>query len=344
MGTHLKPDFAKRGKALKKMMAEKDLDAVMTSSQNEILYYTGYIGLKDDRLFMIFPLDGRPKLAVSPLSNEAKKFYPEIVYMEKFADVLACLKPYKAVGYDERAVSIMVYQELNKLKIRLQPATDALEALRIAKDAYEIEQIRKAAAITGKVLASVSERLVGRSEKEIADALEIGYRKMGTESAYDSIVCAGSNTQFVHHAPAAKIVGGKDAVMIDTAAKVNGYCCDVTRIFFRRMDAKRRKLYEDVKHIKDEITGIIKAGAACKDIEDFYRSLLRKKGYPVVHSFGHGVGLSVHEPTGDVLKENAVITIEPGVYIKNFAGFRVEDTVVVKKGKADVLSGMIPIT
>jgi Xaa-Pro aminopeptidase len=337
----MKPDFARRIKALRKAMAEKGLDVIMTSSQDEILYYTGYRGLRDDRLFMLFPLNGRPKLIVSSLSNEAKKFYPEIVYMKEFKDVLACMKPYKTIGYDERVIDIMVFHEIKKLKPGIRPATSLLEAQRIVKDAYEITQLKKAAQATGKAMSAVSGKLAGRTEKQIADALEIEYRKLGAESAYEPLVCAGKNTQFIHHAAGPKVIAKNDVVMIDAGARVNGYCCDVTRMFFRKINAKHRQMYEDVKQIKSELTSRIRAGVSYKEIENLYRSLLAQKGYKVFHSFGHGVGLSVHEPAGEVLQENAVITVEPGVYIKNFGGVRIEDTIVVKKGKADVLSRSI---
>ena len=339
----MKPDFARRIKALRKAMAEKGLNVIITSSENEILYYTGYRGLRDDRLFMLFPLDGRPKLIVSSLSNEAKKLYPEIVYMKDFKDVLACLKPYKTIGYDEGVINIVFFNEIKKLKRSIRPATALLEAQRIVKDAYELEQMRKAAQATGKALFAVSRKLAGRTERQNADALEIEYRKLGAESAYEPLVCAGKNTQFIHHAAGPNIVAKNDVVMIDAGAKVNGYCCDVTRMFFRKINAKHRQMYEDVKQIKSELTSRIRAGVSYKEIENLYRSLLAQKGYKVFHSFGHGVGLSVHEPAGEVLRENAVITVEPGVYIKNFGGVRVEDTIVVKKGKADVLSGSIRI-
>jgi Xaa-Pro aminopeptidase len=339
----MKPDFAKRRKNLKKLMEKTGIDAIMTSNPNEVLYYTGYSGLKEDRIFMIFPLDGKPKLAVSSLENEADKLYPDVIYMKETRDFIEYLKRYKTIGYDERVINILIYQELNKLKARLEPVTAMLEAQRIVKDAYEIEQLRKAAEMSGRTLAKVSERLAGRSEKAISDALEIEYRKLGAEGAFEPIVCAGSNTQFVHHRPSAKIIKAKDMVMIDTGCRFNGYCSDITRLFFRKLDARHRKVYEDVKQIREELITEIRAGVAYKDIEALHNALFRKKGYGVTHSFGHGVGLSIHEPAGDKLKENTVITVEPGIYIKNFAGFRIEDIVLVKKGKADVLSKTIPV-
>jgi Xaa-Pro aminopeptidase len=339
----MKPDFARRRKSLKRLMEKIGLDAIMTSNTNEVLYYTGYAGLKEDRIFMIFPLDGVPKLAVSSLENEADRLYSNVIYMKEARDFVEHLKRYRVIGYDERVTNILIHQELQKLKARLEPAAAMLEAQRIVKDAYEIEQLRKAAAISGRALAKVSERLAGRNEKAIADALEIEYRKLGAEGAFEPIVCAGGNTQFVHHRPSAKIIKAKDPVLIDTGCRFNGYCSDITRVFFRRLDARHRKVYGDVKQVHEELIANIRAGVAYKDLEALHNSMFRKKHYGITHNFGHGVGLSIHEPTGDVLRENAVITVEPGVYIRNFAGFRIEDMVVVKKGKAEVLSKTIPI-
>lgn len=338
------PDFAKRRKKLKGLMMERGMHAILTSDLNDVFYYTGYMGLREDKVFMIFTSDSEPKLIVSSLENEARLAYRNAVFMKETKDFLTYLKPYKRLGYDERSLNLLLFQEMQKkLKARLEPAGKIMEIPRIVKDAYEIEQMKKAVETTRKVMGKIGEGTEGKTEKEIADLVEIEYRKSGLASAFEPIVCSGTQSAFVHHKPNQRIVKANDVVLLDSGCRFNGYCSDVTRMFFRRLGAKQKRIYEGVKQIHDEITSRICAGVEYKEIEELQKRLFSKKGYRVMHGFGHGVGLSVHESAGDVLKENAVLTVEPGVYIKNFGGFRVEDVVLVRKNSAEILSKSIPV-
>jgi Xaa-Pro dipeptidase len=97
---------------------------------------------------------------------------------------------------------------------------------------------------------------------------------------------------------------------------------------------------EDVRQMQQEIIGMVREGAAFGELQQRYEQLMKRKRYPVMHSIGHGVGLDVHERpfVGDVLRENTVITVEPGIYLKGLGGCRLEDMVLVKKGRSVVLS------
>jgi len=339
----MKPNFLARRKKLMSELEKKGIDLLLTSNPQDIFYYTGYRGLKEDKVFMLFPVDGEPKLAVSVLENEAHLRYPEIIYMKKVEDFIEPLKQCKKIGYDEKFIDAVLYQTLLNLKIKLEPVSFLLEAQRMIKDEYEIQQLRKAVEITGKVFDMVCEMLRGKSEREIANQIEIEYKKMGFESAFEPIVCAGRNTQFVHHKPNEKIVKSKDLVLIDTGCNYDGYCADVTRMFFKRLDKKQRKVYEDLKEIRDALLPLFKADVEVKEIERMHDEFFKKMGYKPIHNFGHGVGLSIHEPLGEKLKENMTLTLEPGIYIKNFMGCRIEDTILIRKNKAEVLSKRIPI-
>jgi Xaa-Pro aminopeptidase len=340
----MRPGFAKRRKSLKKLMEKRGLDAVITPDANDVFYYTGYSGMRDDRIFMLFPAGGVPKLLVSPLENDAAEKYPRIAYIREAKDFTAQLKRFKTMGYDERSLNLLLFREMKiNLKTRLVPVGKMMEIPRIAKDDYEIGQLRGAIDLTGKVLGKIGSSLYGKTEKQVADSIEIEYRKLGVSESFESIVCAGRHSAFVHHKPDQTVAKANGAVLVDTGCRVNGYCSDITRMFFRRLDAKQKRIYGDVRQIHDELIDSIRAGVAYKKIEELYKKLYAKNGYRVTHGFGHGIGLSVHESAGDVLKENAVLTVEPGVYIKNSAGFRVEDMVLVKKNRAEVLSKTIPI-
>ncbi len=348
MGAAGGPDFAGRRKRLKKLMLDKGLDALVTSDVGSVFYYTGYDALRDDRVFMIFPSGGRPKLLVSPLENDARTKYPRVGYISSVKDFIAELRGFEKLGYDERSLNLLVFQEMNKsLKAKLERSAKMIEQPRIRKDEHEIGRIRKAIAITGKALAKVSGSLAGKTEKEIADSLEIEFRRAGTTESFESIVCAGKNSVFVHHKPGPDAARAGDIVLIDTGCRCGGYCTDITRMFFRRLSSRQKRIYGDVKHVQAEIIGHIRAGMSYKELESLQKKLFTKYGYTVVHGVGHGVGLAVHEDAGEgkqsIIPENAVLAIEPGVYVPGSGGFRVEDMVLVKRNGAEVLSKGIPV-
>jgi Xaa-Pro aminopeptidase len=322
-------------------MEKNNLDCVLISSANDVYYYTGCLGLREDKFLLLFPRDSNPLFLVSPLSKEVKERYPNTVFIWKHKDILDHFESYKRVGYDEFNLTANLFLRLNKLKVRLKPFGKFIKEPRMTKDSWEIEQIRKAIKITGKVLTKVSRNLVGRSEIEIANAIDIEFRKNMVLNAFETIVSSGKQTPFVHHKPNERVTKAKDLVLIDLGCKVNGYCSDITRMFCKTLKDREKQIYEDAKAIQKEIIENIKPGLTVKEIDSIQKNLFRRKGYKVTHSFGHGVGLSVHETIEDELKENMVMTVEAGVYTETI-GIRIEDMVLVKKRKTEVLSDSIP--
>lgn len=340
----MKPDFAARQRHLRTLVEKAGLDAIITSDAHDVFYYTGYAGLKDDRVFMLLQESGKPKLFVSSLENDAAAKYPDIAYIRDKDDFIRNLDGFRRMGYDERSLSLMLFRAMKKkLKAKLVPSSKIMELPRIQKDEYEIEQIKEAIRLTGETLATIGEFLWGNSEKQIADAIEIEYRKRGVSESFESIVCAGKQAAFVHHKPDETLAKAKAPVLIDTGCIVNGYCSDITRMFFTRLGPVQKKLYEDVKQIHDELIYAARAGVAYDELEELQKKLYAKKSYTVLHGLGHGLGLSVHESAGETLAENAVMTIEPGVYIKGIGGVRLEDVILIKKKRTEVLSKDIPI-
>jgi Xaa-Pro aminopeptidase len=340
----MKPDFGSRQKKLSGLMSSKNIDAIITSDINDVLYYTGYAGLKDDRIFMLFPAGGKPKLLVSLLENDAALKYPHVGYMKETNDFISQLRRFKTIGYDERSLSLLLFHEMKKkLKAKLEPVSKIMEAPRVLKDEYEIEQMKQAIKLTGKALQRVCGFLWGNSEKRIADAIEIEYRKTGVSEAFESIVCTGKQAAYIHHRPDQAVAKAGMPMLIDTGCRVNGYCSDITRMFFSRLGPKQKKIYGDIREIHDELIAGARAGVTYKELEELQKRMFARKGYRVMHGLGHGLGLSVHESCGEMLAENTVMTIEPGVYIKGFGGFRLEDVILIKKKRTEILSKDIPI-
>jgi len=334
------PDFSKRQGKIRKLMEEKGIDVLLLSGQEDIYYYTGYSGLREDRLFLILPFNDKPKLIATPLESEARLRYRNTILIDSVKDFMTEFKGYEKIGFDEKQLNVLLFKEMEKLKAKLEPFGKSLEIPRTTKDAYEIRQIREAIRITGKVFGSLPP-LSGKTEARISNEIDILFRKHGVDNAFENIVSSGPQGFYVHHKPNERTLKKKDVVLIDIGCRSNGYCSDIGRTFCRRSGKRERKIYGDLKAIHDGIVDFIRAGISYSEVEDLQKTLFSKNGYKVIHSFGHGVGLTVHDPTGDVLKENMVLTVEPGIYIKNMGGFRIEDMVLVKKGKALMLSDSI---
>lgn len=339
----MKPNFAMRRKKIRNLMGKKGIDAIITSNHNDIFYYTGYSGLKEDSIFLIIPMDGDPKVIVTSLENEAGKKYKNVVFMNEIKDFMDQLKGFRKIGYDEKSLKVILYKEMEKLKAGLEPVGKMMEIPRMVKEPHEIDEIRKAVRITGKVFSRAG-NLEGKKETDVANWIDIEFRKEGVVNSFESIVSSGLQSAFVHHKPNGKVIKRGEGVLMDIGCRFGMYCSDLTRMFFPgRMGKKQKEAYEDVKEIHNALIDSMEAGETCKEIEKLQDRLFRKKGYRVFHNFGHGVGLSVHDPTGNVLNRNMVLTVEPGIYLKNYGGFRIEDMILIKKGKAELLSGSIPV-
>ncbi len=216
----------------------------------------------------------------------------------------------------------------------------ALENVRGVKSPYEILSIKKAQEITDKTFSYILERIdVGRTEKEIALEMEFYLRKSGSDGvAFDFIAISGKNTSLPHGVPTDKKIEKGDFVTMDFGANVNGYKSDMTRtVAVGFVTDEQKSVYETVLKAQEAAFSHIKPGAVCKDIDFASRSLIDNAGYKGCfgHGLGHSVGIEIHESpsfnTRDntILKSGNVITVEPGIYLENKFGVRIEDMIIV---------------
>lgn len=215
-----------------------------------------------------------------------------------------------------------------------------INELRQMKDRQEIEFIKIAQEITDKAFGYILDRIkVGKTEKEIALDLEFFARKNGSQGvAFDFIVVSGKNSSLPHGVPTDKQIKNGDFITMDFGAKWNGYCSDMTRtVAVGNISDEQRKVYDTVLTAQKMALQKIKAGAMCKEIDAIARDYIYSCGYEGCfgHGLGHSVGIDIHEsPTfntrdNTVLKSGMVMTVEPGIYIENKFGVRIEDMVVV---------------
>lgn len=228
-----------------------------------------------------------------------------------------------------------------------------LPALRTVKEPRELELMRKALAATqAGHLAAMKAVRPGMTERQLTAVLEDGFRQGGGEGlSYDSIVATGRNAASLHYAHGNSAIGAQDLVLIDAAASVGTYACDITRTFpaSGKFTAQQRADYELVMAAQDAAAKLLKPGVIHEDMTEAASAVFRKAGRidEFTHGLGHFVGLDVHD-AGDYAKPipaGAVITIEPGLYNQQMnQGIRIEDLYLVTASGCERLSTGIPRT
>ena len=254
------------------------------------------------------------------------------------------------VGFVENYITYAMYKRyLERYKIHnLEETEYMLEKGRMIKDKEEITVIEKACHITDECFKHICEYIkIGMTEKQVANEIEEFFKNYGAEGlAFETIVASGKNSSKPHAVPTDKKIEAGDAITIDMGCKYQGYCSDMTRtIFAGYVPIEIKKIYDLVLKNQTQTLREMKDGASIKFISRMVENDFKLNGYELVHALGHGVGLEVHElpyvtgknDTG-VLRENMIVTNEPGIYLSNLFGVRIEDTVLITK------SGCITLT
>lgn len=246
------------------------------------------------------------------------------------------------VGFEEKYVTYYKYREyMHKFKINnLVETEDIIEKQRAIKDNFEINEITKACELTDRCFEHLLTFIKkGMTEKEIAFEIEQYFKQNGAdELAFPSIVASGINSSMPHSVPTDKKIESGDIITLDFGCIVNGYCSDMTRtIFVDFVQDYAKKIYDLVLKNQMLILEEMKEGANTKNLFKMVESDFNLYDYTLIHALGHGVGMEVHEnpvigsKREILLKNNMVITNEPGIYIPGKFGVRIEDTVLITK-------------
>lgn len=227
-------------------------------------------------------------------------------------------------------------------------AESRIKAMRAVKSDEELANIVSAQKLTDKTFEYIIDKIVpGKTEKEIMLDMEFYMRGLGSEGvSFDFIVVSGKNTSLPHGKPTDKIIEKGDFVTMDFGAVVNGLHSDMTRtVAVEYADEEMKNVYKTVLSAQKAALDILKPGLCCKEADKAARDLIDKAGYSGCfgHALGHSLGYEIHEtPTlspscREILKIGNVVTVEPGIYIENKFGVRIEDTVfVTKNGIKDI--------
>ena len=336
---------------LRNKLLSMDLQGMIVSNPVNIRYLTN---IKAEGLLLvtrkenIFLTDGR---YIEDVHNTLTLFDEIVVYdtigltLDDYENFfMFCEK----VGFEENYVTYAKYKEyMHKFKINSLVETEGMiEKQRMIKDEEEIESIKKACKITDDCYNYILNYIKpGMTEKQIAREIDDYYYKHAEGTSFDTIVASGENSSKPHAIPTDRQIQEKDIITIDMGCKVNGYCSDMTRTFFVGEVPKEIKpIYDLVLKNQLQTLNDMKENFNTKLLSKMVDNDFRLNNYDLIHALGHGVGLDIHEaPTisirsENMLKENMVVTDEPGIYVAGKYGVRIEDTVLVGKGGSEPLT------
>lgn len=252
------------------------------------------------------------------------------------------------VGFEENYVTYAKYKEyIRKYKINCLVETEnMIEKQRMVKDDEEIENIRRACKVTDDCFDHIVNYIrPGMTEKQIAREIDYFYYKHSEGLSFDTIVASGENSSKPHAVPTDRRIQENDVITIDMGCKINGYCSDMTRtIFVGKVPDEVKPVYDLVLKNQEQVLQDMKDNANTKQISKMVDNDFRLNNYDLIHALGHGVGLDIHEipyinSRIDInLKENMVVTNEPGIYIPNRFGIRIEDTILITRYACECLT------
>jgi Xaa-Pro aminopeptidase len=256
----------------------------------------------------------------------------------------------KSVGLDSCSVSLNLMEKLKKElpKISWVKIPDFVKTIRQVKFGEEIDIIRKSCKLAARIFDRIKGHIKpGRTEKHVSDRILTCFRENNVSSCFSPVVAAGINSMYPHHLSSDRIIKKDDIVTVDLGCRYEGYCSDLTRtVFLGKRKGKLKKVYETVKMAQEEVIDEIKPGVPASMLDSIARKTIKEHGYGkyFIHSTGHGVGIEVHELPGlsyacsTVLKPGMILTVEPGIYIPDVGGVRIEDTVLVTDIGCEVLT------
>ncbi len=336
----------------KKLDAE-EIDAVIISKAANVFYFSGFRG---DSTILLIGKNFRKLITDSRYTEQAKlqtKNF-EIVKQEDglFKKLIDEIKSCgaKKFGFEGRVLTFDEYTNLKENLSNVELKSVELDSLRQIKDAAEISNIRRACEIADKAFAEILNFIKPNvSENEIAAELEYLMKKFGAEkNSFDTIVASGVRGSLPHGIASDKKISAGEFVTMDFGAIFNGYCSDMTRtIFVGKADNKQKNLYNAVLAAQLHGLQCIKVGASGKAVDAAVREYLKTFDLEkyFTHGLGHGVGIEIHEEPRlsklskcENLLANMIVTDEPGIYIENVGGIRIEDTVLITEGNAETLT------
>ncbi|MEO6906493.1 MAG: aminopeptidase P family protein [Abditibacteriaceae bacterium] len=346
-------NYTKRLQQLQRSLP-RESDAIFISHLVNVRYLCGFTGTAGA---LLITRDMAHFLTDSRYSAQAVQQVPDDYEVHiNNKNPWHCIAPLlpksaKALAFESEHTSVATAEDAaSKIKkIHLLPERELVEKLRSIKDEDELALIRRAANVADQCFDYICGELrPGLREDEVSLMMENFMRKHGASGpSFTFIVASGDRSALPHGVASSKVLSSGDLVTLDIGAIVDGYCSDLTRtVCLGKATAKQKNIYRTVWDAQTKALQAIKAGARCTAVDKVARDIIADAGYGenFGHGLGHGVGIDIHEqprlsPLGKgTLKENMVVTCEPGIYIDGWGGVRIEDLIVVGKNGPKVLS------
>lgn len=341
---------------------QKNLDAIVIKNathpfiDDNFFYITGLDkGIFEGSVVIVYP-DGILDLIVSELEAEsASKAEAQIYVYKNKNDMINIIKKLSSslenIGVNYTKITYGDFKKLKSMfsKSKFTDVSQALIKARLVKDKIEINLIKKACNLSDKVMDKIPDILYeGMCEYEIAAEIDYLMQKLGADKpAFETISSFNKNTAEPHYSHGDNKLKKGDFTLFDFGSSIKKYNSDITRTFvFGKADKKQKEMYNTVISAQEEGFKFIKSGVKTNEVHNIVSSYINKTKFKgrFIHSTGHALGLAVHDgasfgPDSTVLlRENMVFTVEPGIYIPNFGGVRIEDDIVVKKNGIELLT------
>ncbi|MGI6425562.1 MAG: M24 family metallopeptidase [Tepidanaerobacteraceae bacterium] len=337
------------------LLEKIDINSFIITRPENQYYISGFTGegltiITSNKSFII--TDSR---YTEQANNETNDF--EIVEiqsgMSPFSTLFEIVNEYKLdnIGYESQSITVKTYYELKKTfkQVNLISTDGLIEELRVIKDSQEISLIKSAQQITDKAFQHILQFIKpGTNELELTAELEYFMKKNGSiKTSFDTIVVSGPRTSLPHGIPSSRKLQVGDFVTIDFGARFSLYCSDMTRtVIIGKPSEKQVLVYNTVLQAQINALNYLKPYSIGKEVDEVARNFINKHGFGDYfgHGLGHGVGLHIHEEprlspkSKNQLLPGMVVTVEPGIYIKDFGGVRIEDMVVITESGIDNLT------
>ncbi len=349
---------------LKAAMRSRNLDGLLVTQPDNRRYLSGFkagdMNIGESSGVLLISRRGKPVLMTdSRYKLEAEAEAPGFDIMVYKGGMLELLKNLLAdrtlrrFGFESHYFLHQASEKLKKIsaEVGMEPVatTGLVERLRLCKGQAEIDKIRAAVLLNEEVFKEVYRGFKpGMTERQVAIRIETLMREKGADGpSFETIVAGGSNGAKPHAVPADRPIREGEPVVIDMGLVLDGYCSDMTRtVVLGEVDKKTKTIFRLVRKAQKQAIKTIRAGVTGREVDIVAREIIAKAGYGDFfgHGLGHGVGLAVHEgPSLSIsykrkLKAGMVVTVEPGVYLPDWGGVRLENMVVVTDKGCEVLN------
>jgi len=353
-GQQIRHLYSSRLQRVKAFIMRNACEGFLITNLDNIRYLTGFTGSSG---ILLITRKGAYFITDFRYKEQAEKELQQGDIVIAKGDIIKTIKvlsektAVRTIGL-ESSLPYVLFQKLSKRGLHVRAYDGVIERLRAVKDAIELGKIKEAVHRAEAAFNLVRPHIkLGMRERSIALRLEEILKKRGCRHIpFDIIVATGPHSAMPHAKPTDRKITQGDFIIIDWGGESDGYFSDMTRTLLAKGDnlGRKKKIYQTVLNANQRALDNVLPGKRSKEIDSSARDFIKKAGYGQYfgHATGHGVGLQVHElpritwNKNEVIRENMIFTIEPGIYVPGLGGVRIEDMVAVKHGGPAVLTNI----